>query len=134
MMKKVISAMVILASVAACSNANAISEAYRRQLQREHKTQQDDVSGDHTAPTKGANAGLHTYADNVIEVQADLKCNVKKVNGFAPASVSKVVKGTNIRTVKTKMGATISVEKRDDGTCDMTWTDEDGHSGILVAK
>ncbi|WP_333855241.1 hypothetical protein [Leclercia sp.] len=110
--------------------AHAISEAYRKQLQREHKTQQDDVNGDHTAPTKGPGAGLHTYADNIIEVQADSRCNVKKVNGFAPAG-TKLVKGTNIMNVKTKMGATISVEKRSDGSCDMTWTNDEGQSGIL---
>lgn len=123
-MKKIISGIVILASVAACTNANAISEAYRRQLQREHKTQQSEIKA----------ATLDTYADNVIEVQADGKCNVKKVNGFAPVSVSKVIKGTHIRTVKTKMGAEISVEKRDDGSCDLTWTDKDGHSGILAKQ
>ncbi|EHQ9605824.1 hypothetical protein KS527_004589 [Salmonella enterica] len=117
-------------TITAISPAHAISEAYRRQLQREHKTQQDDVNGDHTAPTKG----LRTYADNLLEVQADAKCNVKKVNGFAPASVKHVK--SDMAQVKTRMdkNITISVLKMPSG-CDITWMNEKtNESGILAAK
>lgn len=131
--KLILTCVAAALTMTAISPAHAISEAYRKQLQREHKTQMDDVSGDHTAPTKGPNKGLHTYSDDTIEVQADAKCNVKKVNGFAPVS-SKIVKGTNIMNVKTKMGANISVEKRSDGSCDMTWTNDQGQSGILAQQ
>lgn len=119
-------------TITAISPAHAISEAYRRQLQREHKTQQDDVNSNHTAPTKGNNKGLHTYSDNIIEVQADAKCNVKKVNGFAPKGIKHVK--SDMAEVKTAMGATISVLKNPDGSCDMTWMDKDNNSGILKAQ
>ncbi|EBL7042097.1 hypothetical protein CJ666_21985 [Salmonella enterica] len=115
-------------TITAISPAHAISEAYRRQLQREHKTQQDELNS--TSQTKG----LRTYSDDLLEVQADAKCNVKKVNGFAPASVKHVK--SDMAQVKTRMdkNITISVLKMPSG-CDITWMNEKtNESGILAAK
>lgn len=117
-------------TLTAISPAHAISEAYRKQLQKEHKTMNDDAHGKHVAPTK--NGGLQTFSDNVIEVQADSKCNVKKVNGFAPKGIKHVK--ADMAQVKTAMGATISVLKNKDGSCDMTWTNEDNQSGVLTRQ
>lgn len=115
-------------TITAISPAHAISEAYRRQLQREHKTQQDELNS--TSQTKG----LRTYSDDLLEVQADAKCNVKKVNGFAPASVKHVK--SDMAQVKTRMdkNITISVLKMPNG-CDITWMNEKTNkSGILAAQ
>lgn len=115
-------------TITAISPAHAISEAYRRQLQREHKTQQDELNS--TSQTKG----LRTYSDDLLEVQADAKCNVKKVNGFAPASVKHVK--SDMAQVKTRMdkNITISVLKMPSG-CDITWMNEKTNkSGILAAQ
>ncbi|HGX3708913.1 TPA: hypothetical protein ACNEJR_003674 [Escherichia coli] len=115
-------------TITAISPAHAISEAYRRQLQREHKTQQDELNS--TSQTKG----LRTYSDDLLEVQADAKCNVKKVNGFAPASVKHVK--SDMAQVKTRMdkNITISVLKLPNA-CDITWMNEKTNkSGILAAQ
>ncbi|EJF7575675.1 hypothetical protein M8623_003353 [Salmonella enterica subsp. enterica] len=115
-------------TITAISPAHAISEAYRRQLQREHKTQQDELNS--TSQTKG----LRTYSDDLLEVQADAKCNVKKVNGFAPASIKHVK--SDMAQVKTRMdkNITISVLKTPNA-CDITWMNEKTNkSGILAAQ
>ena len=70
--------------VATVSPAHAISEAYRKQLQREHKTQQSEI-----ADTEAAIASAHTKTftggdNNMFEVVTDEHCHVKTINGFPP--------------------------------------------------
>ncbi|HBM2815665.1 TPA: hypothetical protein LU109_003577 [Enterobacter hormaechei subsp. xiangfangensis] len=124
-MKKAILALTIAATtLTAMAPAHAISEAYRRQLQREHKTQQSEIASNE----------ITTYSDSLLEVQADGKCNVKKVNGFKPASVKHVK--SDMAQVKTRMdkNITISVLKMPNA-CDITWMNEKtNESGILKAQ
>ncbi|EAW2493101.1 hypothetical protein AXL65_02420 [Salmonella enterica subsp. enterica] len=118
-------------TITAISPAHAISEAYRRQLQREGKTEMSDLADQQRAT---ASKSLRTYSDDLLEVQADAKCNVKKVNGFAPASVKHVK--SDMAQVKTRMdkNITISVLKMPNG-CDITWMNEKNNkSGILAAQ
>ncbi|EJG5414293.1 hypothetical protein NAD41_000894 [Salmonella enterica] len=125
MNKSIVIAVAAVLGLTACS-ANAISEKYRKQLEHEHKTQVQDAR-----PVDGGNA-TYVYADNMIEVQADHNCRVKKVNGFAPKSVKQVKK--DMWQVQTAMGATLSVLKIADSQCDITWTNKSGQSGVLAIK
>ncbi|HAV1601533.1 TPA: hypothetical protein JG832_002423 [Enterobacter hormaechei subsp. xiangfangensis] len=125
-MKKTLLA-VVLATVAAAAvtPAHALSESYRNKLAREHKTQVEDA-----APVNGGNA-TYVYADNVLEVQVDHNCRVKKANGFKPRVVKQVKK--DMWEVTTGAGVVLSVLKLGDSQCDITWT-QGSKSGILKVQ
>ncbi|MJS61834.1 hypothetical protein DOC35_19315 [Salmonella enterica subsp. enterica] len=66
--------------VATVSPAHAISEAYRKQLQREHKTQVSEI-----AEVEAANTKKFTGGENgMYEIITDKQCHIKTINGFAP--------------------------------------------------
>lgn len=67
--------------VATVSPAHAISEAYRKQLQREHKTQLSDVDDANRAPE---DRSTKKFTGGIYEVITDNQCHVKTINGFAP--------------------------------------------------
>ncbi|HGA8480934.1 TPA: hypothetical protein ACITN2_004359 [Salmonella enterica subsp. enterica serovar Virchow] len=70
--------------VATVSPAHAISEAYRKQLQREHKTQLSDIDDANRAPEDRTTKKFTGGDNNMFEVITDKQCHVKKINGFAP--------------------------------------------------
>ena len=70
--------------VAAASPAHAISEAYRKQLQREHKTQLSDVDDENRAPEDRKGKTFTGGDNNMFEVITDSQCKVMRINGFAP--------------------------------------------------
>lgn len=133
-MNKTTLGRVILAlsvTAASMSPAFAISEKYRYQLEQSGKTQMDELAEPVHPNTPNMSKGLTTYSDKMLEVQADSSCQVKKVNGFAPKHIKHVKK--NMDEVQTQMGATLSVLYTGTG-CDITWTNEQGQSGILKAQ
>lgn len=93
------------------------------------KTEQDPTPAQNVA---AAQAGGHLYSDALLDVIADDQCWVSKVNGFAPRAVKQVK--ADMWQVSTQMDITLSVLKLGPGKCDITWMDEQGHSGILTAK
>lgn len=125
-MKKIM-VVAIFASYAVLtvSSAHAISEGYRKQLEREHKTQVQDIS----SPLSKNSS--NSYSDNFLDVQVSSDCQVKNINGFPPLKTKKT--GKNLYEVKTRMNITLSILKQEDA-CDITWTSEDGQSGILKMK
>lgn len=121
----------IIVTVASMSTAYAISEKYRQQLEQSGKTQMDELAEPVHPNTPNMSKGLTTYSDNMLEVQANSSCQVKKVNGFAPKHVKHVKK--DMDEVQTQMGVTLSVLYTGTG-CDITWTNKQGQSGILKAQ
>lgn len=125
-MKKIIPASIAIATLAFTLSACAQPNPHRH---LHGKTQVEDAQGPNG---EYAQSATYIYADNIIEAQVDDNCNVKKVNGFAPKHVKHVKK--DMTEVSTQMGATLSVLKVAQSQCDITWTDEDGKSGILKVK
>lgn len=64
----------------AITPAHAISEAYRKQLEREHKTQLSEIQTAEAAQTRTFTGG----ENKMFEVVTDAQCHVKTINGFAP--------------------------------------------------
>lgn len=112
-------------AVLTVSPAQAISEGYRKQLEREHKTQVQDLS----SPL--SKNGFNTYSDNFLDVQVSSDCHVKTINGFPPLKTTKI--GENLYEVKTRLNITLSILKQKDA-CAIAWSSEDGQSGILKMK
>lgn len=121
-MKKLMLA-IIIAGMASLP-AHAISEKYRQQLEREHKTQVQDANQS-VEPS-------YVFADKVFKVIVNDACRVKKVNGLPPAHIKQVTK--NIWEIGTRNGATLSVKKLGPSQCDITWTDTKGKYGILKVQ
>lgn len=67
--------------VATVAPAHAISEAYRKQLQREHKTQLSDIDDANRAPEDRT---TKTFTGGIYEITTDSQCHIKTINGFAP--------------------------------------------------
>lgn len=87
-MKKIISLALIAAAVFAAANANAISESYRRQLQREQQTQMQES---HAANSNFS--GLRQYKGGEYGkymIEADKNCHIKTINGFPPKSAKRM--------------------------------------------
>lgn len=78
------SAAALALIVAATSPAHAISEAYRKQLEREHKTQLSDIDDENRAPIDRKGKTFTGGTNNMFEVITDEQCHVKKINGFSP--------------------------------------------------
>lgn len=84
-MKKIAVITAVLAL--AVPPAHAISEAYRKQLEREHKTQQSQIA-DTEAVLARAHGKKFTGGDyNMFEVITDSHCRVKTINGFPPKRI-----------------------------------------------
>ncbi|EAB4417274.1 hypothetical protein D7B12_17745 [Salmonella enterica] len=107
-------------------SANAISEAYRKQLERSHTTQVQDAQGSPSRHT------VYTYADDIIEAQIDDTCTVLKVNGFPPTKMKHISK--ELDEFETEMDVTLSVLLLPGDKCDVTWTNKSGQSGILTIR
>lgn len=87
-MKKVITLAILAAVALTATNANAISEGYRKQLEREQKTQLQEA---HAA--NSAFPGLRTYtggANGMYLIEADKNCVIKTVNGFPPKPAKRI--------------------------------------------
>lgn len=67
--------------VATVSPAHAISEAYRKQLQREHKSQQTEIA-DNEAEIAAAHT--KTFTGGIYEIVTDESCHIRTINGFPP--------------------------------------------------
>ena len=84
---------------------------------------------------------ITTYADATLEVKVNEHCQVQKVNGVPPLQITHVEKGLD--NVVTRTGITLTIQRLDAPLtstssmlhqfyrCDITWTDEQGQTGVL---
>lgn len=78
-MKKIITLAFVAAAAITATNASAISEGYRKQLQREDQTQMQESHAAHSNFK-----GVRKYKGGNYLIEADKNCKIKTINGFPP--------------------------------------------------
>lgn len=121
--------IVIASTLLAATNANAISEAYRRQLQREGTTQMDELN--HKLPV--VKKGAKHYTNDIYDVVVDAKGNVLTINGFKPKAKKRM--DATLTQYKSAMGILFTVSKQTNGALTVSYTDtKTGDGGDLDAQ
>ncbi|VGQ11521.1 hypothetical protein SB5439_04961 [Klebsiella variicola] len=100
-MKKIIALAVIAAATFTAVNANAISEGYRKQLDREENAELQKAFAAHS---NFSGVREYTGRNGRYVIEADKDCKIKTVNGFAPKSSSRL--DSTMTVVNSAMGVT----------------------------